>query len=269
MTSPKESLELANIAFYALAVLPAIYCFIKHGKHGIVGWLYVMLMCGLRLAGNGMSYHAPFPIDKPNVAASIIVGIGLSPLLFAALGLLQESNTSIQSSLTPFLGRAAMLIPHLIIGAGIGMAAASGKNLNLLKAGMIIVAMGWFIITGMIALSFRASAHCDRLSGEKKLLLALIIAAPILGMRVVYAIVTVFKYGYSSQASLPVQVIFGTLPEFLVMSTYLYAGIVTRNLPRDRSEKDNTAHASISDPSYNTTLHSVTPPAHNTGYTIV
>lgn len=91
MTSAAESLELANIAFYALAVLPAIYCFVKHGKHGIVGWLYVILMCGLRLAGNGMSYHALSTTGKPNTAASIIVGIGLSPLLFAALGLLHES----------------------------------------------------------------------------------------------------------------------------------------------------------------------------------
>ncbi|KAJ5678152.1 uncharacterized protein N7477_003785 [Penicillium maclennaniae] len=97
-----------------------------------------------------------------------------------------------------------MLIPHLVIGAGIGLTAASGKNLNILKAGMTIVTMGWFIITGMTLLSFRASIHSDRISGEKKLLLALIIAAPILGMRVVYFVVTEFEYGYSSKASLPV-----------------------------------------------------------------
>lgn len=61
-----------------------------------------------------------------------------------------------------------MLIPHLIIGAGIGLAAASGKNINLLKVGMIILAMGWLTVTGMIVLSFKAKAHGGRLSGEKK-----------------------------------------------------------------------------------------------------
>lgn len=91
MASSAESLELTNIAFYALAILPAIYCFIKHGKHGVLGWLYAILMCGLRLAGNGMAYHALSTTGKPNTAASIIVGIGMSPLLFAALGIMRES----------------------------------------------------------------------------------------------------------------------------------------------------------------------------------
>ncbi|KAJ5122108.1 hypothetical protein N7526_009045 [Penicillium atrosanguineum] len=249
MTSAAESLELANIVFYAMAVLPAIYCFIQHGKHGIVGWLYVILMCGLRLAGNGISYHAISTTGKPNTAASIIVGIGLSPLLFSALGILHESNTSIQSVLSPFLGWAGMLIPHLVIGAGIGLAAASGNNLNLLKVGMIILAMGWLMITGMIVLSFKAKAHRGRLPGERKLLLALAIAILFIG------------------------VIFGTLPEFLVMSIYLSAGIVTRNLPRDRMEKsrvtDNTAYTSVSDPSYGTTYYSVAPPPQVTGHTNV
>lgn len=91
MTSSTESLELANIIFYALATFPAIYCFILHGKHGIAGWLYVIVMCGLRLVGNGMSYHALSTTGNPNTAASIIVGIGLSPLLFATIGILRES----------------------------------------------------------------------------------------------------------------------------------------------------------------------------------
>lgn len=94
---------------------------------------------------------------------------------------------------------------------------------------------------------------------------------PIIGVRVVYAIATVFKYGYSTKAAMPVQVIFGTLTEFLVIIIYLCAGIVTRNLPRDRLEKsqvtDNTRYTSVSDPSNDTTYYSLAPPAHNTGYT--
>ncbi|KAJ5825273.1 hypothetical protein N7474_002411 [Penicillium riverlandense] len=255
MTSAAEALELANIAFYALATLPAIYCFIKHGKHGILGWLYVIIMCGLRLAGNGMAYHALSTTGKPNTAASIIVGIGMSPLLFAALGIMRESNASIQSTLSPFLGLAGTLIPHLVIGGGIGLAAASSKNPTLLKVGMIVFAMGWLIVTGLVVLSFKAKAHSCRLPGEKKLLLALIVAMPLIGVRVIYAIAATFIYGYSSAASMPVQVVFGTLPEFLVMITYLSAGIVTRNLARDRLEKssvtDTTADTSVSDPAYN------------------
>lgn len=84
---------------------------------------------------------------------------------------------------------------------------------------------------------------------------------PLIGVRVIYAIVTTFKYGYFSAAGTPIQVIFGTLPEFLVMITYLSAGIVTRNLARDRLRKsqvtDNTAYTSVSDPTYGTAYTNV------------
>jgi hypothetical protein len=91
MTNSTEGLELAEIIFYAIATIPAFYCFAKHGKHGLLAWLYVILMCGLRLVGNGMAYHAISTTGQPNMTASIINGIGLSPLLMAALGLLSES----------------------------------------------------------------------------------------------------------------------------------------------------------------------------------
>ncbi|KAJ5678958.1 hypothetical protein N7462_007202 [Penicillium macrosclerotiorum] len=89
MANSTEGIELAQLVFYGLALLPAIYCFITHGKHGAVGWLYVFAMCGLRLVGNGMAYHSR--TGPPNRAASIIGSIGLSPLVLAALGILHES----------------------------------------------------------------------------------------------------------------------------------------------------------------------------------
>jgi hypothetical protein len=91
MATSTEGLELAQLAFYSIASIPAIYCFITHGKHGVIGWLYVFAMCGLRLVGNGMAYHALLTTGKPSTSASIISGIGLSPLLLAALGILHEA----------------------------------------------------------------------------------------------------------------------------------------------------------------------------------
>ncbi|KAJ5638891.1 hypothetical protein N7528_001281 [Penicillium herquei] len=90
-TSATEGLELAEIVFYAIAIIPAFFCFVTHGKHGVAGWLYVILMCGLRLVGNGMAYHALSTTGRPNEAAEIISGIGLSPILLAALGILHEA----------------------------------------------------------------------------------------------------------------------------------------------------------------------------------
>lgn len=60
------------------------------------------------------------------------------------------------------------------------------------------------------------------------------IALPLIGVRIIYSIVTAFANG---SGSLAVQVIFGTLPEFVVMIVYLSAGVWTRNLARDRAEQ--------------------------------
>ncbi|KAE8366272.1 hypothetical protein BDV27DRAFT_156128 [Aspergillus caelatus] len=250
MTTSTKSLELAQLAFYGIAAIPAIYCFIAHRKHGKLGWLYVFVMCGLRLVGNGMLYHALSTTGQPSTPASIISGIGLSPLLLAALGILRESNHSIQSSLPAILGPFGLLIPHLVVTGGIGLAASSGKNFHLLEVGLIIFATGWFIVLGLIIASAKANSHHRRVDDEKKLLLAVKIAVPLIGVRIVYAIVIAFKYQNISGGSLAVKVVFGILPEFLVMISYLSAGLITRHLDRDRVQKrpqpdSNTAYTCV------------------------
>ncbi|KAJ5183505.1 hypothetical protein N7492_001121 [Penicillium capsulatum] len=249
MTNSTEALELAQLAFYALATIPAFYCFVSHGKHGLVGWLYVIAMCGLRLVGNGMAYHAA-STGKPNATAAIINGIGLSPLLLAALGILHESNHSIQQTLPSFLGGFGLLIPHMVIAGGIGLAAASHANSKLLEAGLVVFAMGWVLVVALVALSWKANSARRRLDDEKKLLVAVAVAMPLIGVRIIYAVATAFADNSASGGSLPVRVIFGTLPEFLVMITYLSGGLVTHKLARNRQEHKpepayNTAYTSV------------------------
>lgn len=90
MTASDESLSIALITFYAIVVIPGFYCLYIHGRRGVSGWLYVLLMCVLRLAGNGLSLRA-FKENEINPTAMIINGIGLSPLVMAAVGLLHEA----------------------------------------------------------------------------------------------------------------------------------------------------------------------------------
>jgi uncharacterized membrane protein len=138
----------------------------------------------------------------------------------------------------------------MVIAGGIGLAAASGKNPHLLEVGLVIFATGWLIVLALVILSARANARHRRLGDEKKLLLALAIAMPLVGVRVLYAIVIAFKYQNSSGEGLATKVILGTIPEFLIMISYLSAGLVTRNLARDRVEKGQQ-------PAYNTSYSSV------------
>ncbi|KAJ5083294.1 hypothetical protein N7456_012721 [Penicillium angulare] len=232
-TSSTESLELAQIVFYATAFIPALFCFVKHRRHGLTGWLYVMAMCGLRLVGNGMAYHSLSTIGEANLTAQIISGIGLSPILLAALGILHEANHSIQERLPNILQGAGLLVPHLSILAGIALSAASKGKSYLLEAGMVVLALGWLMIVSFTAISLRSDSDSLRIDHEKKLLLAVTVALPLLGVRVIYSLAVAFADGRASGGSLAVQVIFGTIPEFLVVINYISAGIVTRNLAQE------------------------------------
>ncbi|KAJ5638892.1 hypothetical protein N7528_001282 [Penicillium herquei] len=67
-----------------------------------------------------------------------------------------------------------------------------------------------------------------------KLLFAVVIAMPLLGVRVIYSLIIAFVDGRAEGGSLAVQVIFGTVPEFLTMINYISAGITTRDMAHER-----------------------------------
>ncbi|RDW76310.1 MFS transporter [Aspergillus mulundensis] len=90
MTTADESLAILEVAFYALVVLPAVYCLIMHGRPGLTGWAYLLILCALRLAGNGMFLQA-YQDGTLSITAMVLNGIGLSPLLGAGLGVLHEA----------------------------------------------------------------------------------------------------------------------------------------------------------------------------------
>lgn len=78
------------------------------------------------------------------------------------------SNHSIQSTLPAFLGGFGMLIPHMVIAGGIGLAAASGKNTTLLEVGLIVFATGWLMVVGLVIVSVKSNTHHSRLGEERK-----------------------------------------------------------------------------------------------------
>lgn len=67
------------------------------------------------------------------------------------------------------------------------------------------------------------------------------VALPLIGVRILYGIAIAFVDGNMLGGSLPVRVIFGTLPEFLVMIAYVAGGLVTRNVAEQRLEGSKQA----------------------------
>jgi len=85
-----QPLYIATLIIYIILIQPAIYCLWKHGKRGILGWLYLQLFCAVRCVGSALTIHDE-NTHTGGIASGILNSVGLSPLLLAAAGVLHEA----------------------------------------------------------------------------------------------------------------------------------------------------------------------------------
>lgn len=80
-----DALAATECAIYAVLFIPVVFHIVRHGRHGLLGWLFLSLFCILRIIGSGMS------VNDSSHAASTISNVGLSPILLATAGILHEA----------------------------------------------------------------------------------------------------------------------------------------------------------------------------------
>jgi hypothetical protein len=80
-----NALSVAELAIYIALAFPTVYLIIKHGRQGLLGWLFLFIFCTLRIIGGALAINSSSP------TANIISSVGLSPLLLATSGILHEA----------------------------------------------------------------------------------------------------------------------------------------------------------------------------------
>lgn len=78
------ALTTAELAIYAVFALPTLFNLLKHGRHGALGWLYLFILCSLKIVGGALAFSGSH-------TAIIITNVGLSPLLLGTMGILCEA----------------------------------------------------------------------------------------------------------------------------------------------------------------------------------
>jgi hypothetical protein len=80
---------IIELVFYIpTTILSIITCF-RHGFHRSSGWIYTLILCQVRIAGAVCQIVSRSNHSSGLIQATIIIdSIGLSPLLFATLGML-------------------------------------------------------------------------------------------------------------------------------------------------------------------------------------
>ncbi|PYI33324.1 hypothetical protein BP00DRAFT_326523, partial [Aspergillus indologenus CBS 114.80] len=98
-----EHVAIAELIVYIPIALLAIFVVIRHGFYKQLGWIYLCIFSGIRVAGATMEIRSVRDPDNTDNKewATILQSVGLSPLLLSTLGLLKrvfdETTTRVPS----------------------------------------------------------------------------------------------------------------------------------------------------------------------------
>lgn len=257
MLPERENIAIAEIAVYFPAIALALYVFVRHGLK--LGWIYIVVFCGLRIAGAIMTIlSVKHPTSITDATWGAILGsIGLSPLLLAALGILDRlyatlpkktlsisrtctdisnlSNESLPNKKSIILAIRLLHIPAVLalllaIVGGTRIAStnvskhSSGQDFE--KAGGILFLVVFLALVGLAVLTTASMRGLP--SPEKRLLFAVLAALPFLAVRLLYGLLIDFandKTFNIQDGNATVQLCMAILEEMIVVAFFLAAGM--------------------------------------------
>ncbi|KAJ5108866.1 hypothetical protein N7456_005541 [Penicillium angulare] len=87
-----KGISIAELVVYIPVTLLAIFVVFRHGFHKQLGWIYLCIFGGIRIAGAILEILSTQHPDNTNDTewAMILQSVGLSPLLLSTLGLLKR-----------------------------------------------------------------------------------------------------------------------------------------------------------------------------------
>ncbi|KAI0475127.1 hypothetical protein GGR56DRAFT_675286 [Xylariaceae sp. FL0804] len=267
------ALAKALLALYIIFALPAAFVLVKHGFRHCLGWLYLFAFCTLKIVASALQLS-----DPASSSASIVSNIGLSPLLLAAAGLLHESRAYLSVGFRRPLETIWTVFFHLFVSTALALvaagasgafkesqdaaaagddpttaaaAAAEANDETLVKVGIVLLLLGWVTICALAVLTLLAvsgsssssyphsSESGSRIAG-RRLLAAVLAAAPFLGVRLLAGLVYFFARvasldPASGGGSVGARVGLESLEELITMVIFVVAGVLTRHARRGRA----------------------------------
>ncbi|WZH49448.1 uncharacterized protein QYS62_010649 [Fusarium acuminatum] len=244
-----SSLTTAELAIYAILVLPTIFVLFKHGKPGLIGWGFLFVFCSLRVIGGAL-----FLTDSS--AAVTVSNIGLSPLLLCTAGLLHEAQYYREKPRRA--EKVKIVLFHLLVGAGValmivGLSGVQSKSPTpddhkKVKIGLGILTASW----GLLVLQTMRTAFEKGYSSRDnvfitRLLIAVAIGLIFVGIRVIYTLIALTSNDANLNpitGTLAIRVLLSFLPELIALLVYLVAGVLTGDI-RVLSEREHKTRDSL------------------------
>ncbi|KAF4951714.1 hypothetical protein FSARC_12837 [Fusarium sarcochroum] len=236
------ALTTAELAIYAVLVLPTLFILYKHGKPGIFGWVYLFVFCTLRIIGGAMF------LSKSSSAVTVS-NIGLSPLLLSAAGVLHEAQYYREKPTRA--EKVKIVLFHVLVGAGVALLAVGLSGLQStsptpddqkkVKIGLGILTASWglLVIQALRTTFYNPTGRRDS-PFITHLLIAVIITLVFVGIRVIYTLIALTSNDADLNpitGTLAIRVVLSFLPELIAALILLAAGLLTRNI-RSLAQKE-------------------------------
>ncbi|KAK5716597.1 hypothetical protein LTR15_009488 [Elasticomyces elasticus] len=228
--------SVVELIVYFPALVIAIFVCSRHGFGRSSGWIYTMILCLVRIVG-ACCQLATYKSQSTGLleADLILESVGISPLLLATLGLLSRCADSInQSSRTVFSAMHFRIIQLCIliglilsIAGGTSSVSSTGvyKSQTTSKAGIALYLVCFLALCIVTMITLKNSSYL--MAGENRLIWAVIIAMPLILIRLIYSLLIVFHHSHTFSlinGSALVHALMAVVEEMLVVLMYLGVG---------------------------------------------
>ncbi|PYH81035.1 integral membrane protein [Aspergillus uvarum CBS 121591] len=230
----------ADLVLY-LVLLPLVFYIVwTRRSGGLLAWYYLSVFCIARVVGGAMGVH-----DSQSLAANIIVGVGISPLILAIDGLLHEAR-AYRNPGSQWVGWAVVIVATGLMATALALAIVGALNIYeghpkadsldhwKTGTGLMVLVWGLEVIWACIQL-LPSQRRKDAFSfhAGTTLLQGSFLALFFVGIRAIYQLVAVCtqrKDLSSSTGSLAVRVVLVFLPEAFTVFSMVLVGVQTRNV---------------------------------------
>ncbi|BAE64627.1 unnamed protein product [Aspergillus oryzae RIB40] len=231
----------ADLAVYLFLTPFVLYVYWSHRWVGWMPWTNLLVFCIVRIVGGATGVK-----DSTSIAANVISGIGMSPLLLAIDGLLHEARYYRHPEHSVLLSRIVIVAITGLMGAGLGLSIGGslqvyqgkGTSSDLLhwKVGSGLVVAVWETEVVWAIFSLLPSQCKKDAPGFKdgtKLIYGALGAIVFAGVRVIDNLVGVCTQRKDLSTvfgSTAVRVVLVFLPELLAALSMIVAGLSSRNI---------------------------------------
>ncbi|KKK22786.1 hypothetical protein P175DRAFT_0483191 [Aspergillus ochraceoroseus IBT 24754] len=233
-------LFVADLVLYIILLPLTVYNLWTHLWAGFLAWYYLGVFCAVRVIAGGLGAG-----NSDTMVASILIGVGTSPLILTVDGLVHEARVLRNPTANPWIGWGFVALVTGVSGAGVGLSVSGAldiynghpkpNSLGHWQAGAALFVAAWAleVIWALLSLlPFNRARDAPRGRDGTLLLHASFVALVFIGIRVIYTLIFVCTQRMDLSpitGTTAVRAVLIFLPEALAALMITIAGLKSRN----------------------------------------